>query len=738
MKKKRKLGRKLLSFLLALAMVVGLTPGIALAATYDTTVDADSLQVNDLLGICNINKCDGYTFTLAEGGWVTESNLMFAGESLNGRANAATASLTTKGDYYNADKDNYTFPILRIAEYGIYIEGDYALPFYNGTVADYWKVTSVDHSAKTVTLSGYTPPMSTATYPSAIQYGSFSAPLTCSLETKAANTCIVVDGTVRTWSEDQWYVVTGDVTIKKRITVSGTANLILMDGATLTAEKGITLSSGNTLNIYAQKQGTGALIATGSGSDAGIGGVDTSDSVKTCGTLNIHGGQITATAGGAWCAGIGGGFGKDGGTVTIYRGTVTATGGNYSGAGIGAGGDSGNRNGKGGTVYIYGGTVTTTGKEGGMGIGAGNGNPDNGTLILGEDVALYGSNDSMPAGEGTTDKVDTTVGENVSTRNTYMKAVGPQITPIANLIPVTITAANKEVTYSADGITIPVDGMFIITDGAGAATYSVENGTGEGTYDAQTGKLTVTKCGTFTVKVSTAATDTHAAGAETTATLTVNKVAPTVTAPTAKTLTYNGQKQELVNAGSTNDGTLYYVVTTENIAPADNLYTTDIPAKTDAGTYYVWYKVVGDTNHNDTTSSKVEVNIKQADVKVTAPTAINSTYNGKEQALVNAGVTEDGKVFYRLGTDGTWTNTVPTAKNVGEYEVYYYVDGDDNHSDSGSAEEPLGSVKVTIAKKTVTVSGITAEGKEYDGNTGATISTENATLAGLVDGDTLT
>jgi len=87
------------------------------------------------------------------------------------------------------------------------------------------------------------------------------------------------------------------------------------------------------------------------------------------------------------------------------------------------------------------------------------------------------------------------------------------------------------------------------------------------------------------------------------------KVAPTVTAPTAKTLTYNGQAQELVIAGSTEDGTLYYAVTTENTAPADNLYTTSIPSKTDAGTYYVWYKVQGDDNHNDTTAEKLEVTI---------------------------------------------------------------------------------------------------------------------------------
>ena len=82
--------------------------------------------------------------------------------------------------------------------------------------------------------------------------------------------------------------------------------------------------------------------------------------------------------------------------------------------------------------------------------------------------------------------------------------------------------------------------------------------------------------------------------------MTVNKADPTVTAPTPKTLTYTGSAQELVNAGSTEDGTLYYAVTTENVAPTDdNLYTTPIPTKTDAGTYYVWYKVVGDDNHND-------------------------------------------------------------------------------------------------------------------------------------------
>jgi VCBS repeat-containing protein len=188
------------------------------------------------------------------------------------------------------------------------------------------------------------------------------------------------------------------------------------------------------------------------------------------------------------------------------------------------------------------------------------------------------------------------------------------------LTPVTITATDKEVTYSADGIAIPVDGMFAITEGAGEATYSVTNGTGEGTFAE--GKLTVTKCGTFTVKVSTAATETYAAGAETTATLTVNKADSTAATVTANNRTYDGTAQPLVTVtGETTGGTLKFAVTTENQEPAADAYnfdTTSIPAKTEAGTYYVWYKVIGDANHNDSDAKCIEASIAKATLTITA------------------------------------------------------------------------------------------------------------------------
>ncbi|MCR5587024.1 MAG: hypothetical protein K6F77_05785, partial [Lachnospiraceae bacterium] len=87
-------------------------------------------------------------------------------------------------------------------------------------------------------------------------------------------------------------------------------------------------------------------------------------------------------------------------------------------------------------------------------------------------------------------------------------------------------------------------------------------------------------------------------------------VASDITAPTAnENLVFNSSAQPLVNAGSVVGGTMYYAVTTENNAPDESLYTTSIPTATTAGTYYVWYKVVGSENYSNTDAACVEVKI---------------------------------------------------------------------------------------------------------------------------------
>ncbi|MCH5249670.1 MAG: hypothetical protein J1E98_07045 [Lachnospiraceae bacterium] len=87
------------------------------------------------------------------------------------------------------------------------------------------------------------------------------------------------------------------------------------------------------------------------------------------------------------------------------------------------------------------------------------------------------------------------------------------------------------------------------------------------------------------------------------ATLTIEKVDPTYIPPVAKKLKYNGSAQELVEAGSTEDGTMEYSLS------ADGPWYVDLPAGIEIGTYVVWYRVVGDKNHNDSVPQFVEATI---------------------------------------------------------------------------------------------------------------------------------
>ena len=235
--------------------------------------------------------------------------------------------------------------------------------------------------------------------------------------TKTADSCTpVADSTTAvTWNAG-WYVVNSTVTISEPITVTGAVNLILGDGCTLNAEKGIVVTSTNSLTIYAQSGGTGTLNATGTtdssnNASAGIGG---STTIFDSGSITIHGGVINATGGASrWYsgAGIGGstpssGNGGNSGTIKIYGGTITAESRGFSvGAGIGGGGSGGTGNGGAGTnISIYGGNITAmsySDNNGGAGIGGGSGETNGGTgnITIGGGT-IHSTGGSLGAGIG--------------------------------------------------------------------------------------------------------------------------------------------------------------------------------------------------------------------------------------------------------------------------------------------------------------------------------------------------
>ena len=197
-----------------------------------------------------------------------------------------------------------------------------------------------------------------------------------------------------------------------------------------------------------------------------------------------------------------------------------------------------------------------------------------------------------------------------------------------------------------------------------------------------------------------------------------------VTPPTAKELFYTGEPQTLVEAGTSSNGKAMYWVS-GNAGWSDT-----IPAKTDAGTYKVyWYIQSTNGAYDDyggmsdaNRKGPVEVTIKKAAIPVhTPPSGLTLSYNTAEQRLINAGSATGGTPYYRLGTDGTWTTSIDDIKrvSVGTYDIYYYYKGDNNHSDLGSETEPVGSVQAQIVASDYNMANVKWSGSAtvvYDGS----------------------
>ncbi len=197
------------------------------------------------------------------------------------------------------------------------------------------------------------------------------------------------------------------------------------------------------------------------------------------------------------------------------------------------------------------------------------------------------------------------------------------------------------------------------------------------------------------------------------------------TAPTAKeNLVYNGEKTELVNAGSVFGGEMQY--TSGTASEPIGSWNADIPVGRSAGTYYVWYKVVGDGNYKDVAPVCIEVTIGKAPLTVTANNK-TITYG---DAPVNSGVTYDGFVstenedvlYGTLGYDYSYSQ----YGNVGDYDITPKGLTSDNY------EIIFQKGRLTVEQKEI---GISWGGTEFLRYTGER-NLPKVSAMGLVNGDT--
>lgn len=171
-------------------------------------------------------------------------------------------------------------------------------------------------------------------------------------------------------------------------------------------------------------------------------------------------------------------------------------------------------------------------------------------------------------------------------------------------------------TYDGTPVSAPTydklgDGVATIeykVKGADDSTYTTTAPSNAGTYVV---RVTVAEGANYKEAYATAEFEIKKAGAE----IDDNPAA-------INGLVYNGNPQALVTAGSTDDGIIKYSL--DGVA-----YSTSIPEGTNAGTYTVYVKIVGDENHNDSDLMPVKVKIGKA--TVTEPTIASKPYTGSAQ-----------------------------------------------------------------------------------------------------------
>ncbi len=369
----QKTGNKLLSILLALAMVLSLLPGAALRAAAD---DVTYVQITSTPTAETLANMITYSQDAALA--IYNSAEFQAGAGPNGGIVLIYNVGEADGEYMVIHNAQGTPEVMSVALDTIGMLLQYGFNVY--IVQPGGSVTPPD------------PPANPAVYYQYYTLNTADWSITPVVESTTNYTLVTSSNS--NWNSG-WYVVSGDVTINELVEFSGTVRLILCDGASLTVTEGIwATAEGSKLIIYPGVMDSGAKAAPtieGSGalhanasypSEPGIGGDETLE-------LEIHGGVIEAT-GGNGAAGIGGGYGRNGCTVTIYGGSVTATGGS-NGAAIG-GADGAN----GGSVSIYGGTVNAIGGPFAVGIGAGYEGVSDGTLNFNsEGILLESSDDNL-------------------------------------------------------------------------------------------------------------------------------------------------------------------------------------------------------------------------------------------------------------------------------------------------------------------------------------------------------
>ncbi len=456
-------------------------------------------------------------------------------------------------------------------------------------------------------------------------------------------------------------------------TGTGTRNIVITDGI-INASGGYTgdgIGGNEASNI---KISGGTITAKPGNTGIGIGGttacnVDISNATVTVsasvsgakgiqGVLNISNSNVTVSMG------SGTGTASIYGDTTIKDSTVTISGGRFY-AGI-----------QGTDVVIEDSVVVTTGGE-----GTSNGKLVGSAGINGTNVTIVDSTVTSAAGTGPNGSEDAIKATTLVIDCSSVKADTISVTPVNSagkaLALQTIANPNSEVVRIGSTKWTPVNHTAADSTDTNLYAWAPEG-------------------------------DTAYVGIQT----------PVVTAPTKKTLTYTGSAQALITAGSTTGGTLYYATRYNSTSATLSSWSTTVPKGTKAGTYYVYYKVVGDGEYFSDVAAKYVTSVIKNKGQ-SAPTGLVAnaeTVYGKKDGTISGLTTA---MEYSLDGGTTYTKVTDTSMTfaAGSVKVRYAAKTNYNAGSPVTLTIATGSyLTVTVVSQTGVTATSTADLKKVTYN----------------------
>ena len=275
--------------------------------------------------------------------------------------------------------------------------------------------------------------------------------------------------------------------------------------------------------------------------------------------------------------------------------------------------------------------------------------------------------------DGTTYGTDLPTGTDAKEYTVYYKSVGDKNHNDVAAASLKVTIAPKSVTVTAEDKTK----VYGADDPTLTATVAGTIGTDVVIYTL--GRAEGSDVGEYAITASGNTSQGNYSVTYTGAKFTITKADGSLTAPTAVSdLIYSGKAQALISAGSSTTGTIQYSLD-------GTTYGTDLPTGTDAKEYTVYYKSVGDKNHNDVAAASLKVSI--------APKAVTVTAEDKTKVEGEADPELTAKVEGLIGTDKVaYTLSRDKGETVGEYTI----------TASGDAAQGNYAVTFVGAKLTIT------------------------------------